>query len=283
MRYGLELAAAGPSGDPRHLAALASVAESSGWDGVFLEDYIVHWDRELPTFDPWICLAAMALATSRVRLGTTVTPLARRRPWKVAREVATLDHLSNGRMILGIGLGDGRGRDFSGFGEEPDARVRAARLDEGLAILAGVWSGRPFSFDGTHYRVEEQTFSPTPIQTPRVPVWIGGSARRAGPVRRAAQWDGMVPVPTNDELGAGEHLTADDVRALRSAIEAERSDRSTFDIALGGMARAEDSERERAHIASVAEAGATWWMEWIRAADFETMRRAIARGPLRTG
>jgi alkanesulfonate monooxygenase SsuD/methylene tetrahydromethanopterin reductase-like flavin-dependent oxidoreductase (luciferase family) len=281
MNYGLELSAAGLAGDPRSLAALAAVAEASGWHGCFLEDYIVHWQLGIPTFDPWIGLAAMALSTTTLRLGTTVTPLARRRPWKVAREVTTLDHLSNGRMILGVGIGDEFGHDFEDFAEELDLRERAAQLDEGLAILAGTWSGLPFGFHGAHYQIEHQTFLPEPVQQPRVPIWVGGSAQRIGPIRRAAQWDGMLPLPKHDHTDRVEHLRPEDIRALRETIMVQRVDDAHFDIAVGGRARNHDHEWEQAHIRSIADAGATWWMEWVPAADFSTMRNAIARGPLR--
>lgn len=129
MRYGIEIGAVGEYSNPRTLAELARLAEEAGWDGVFLEDYIVYWDGG-PTYDPWIALAAMALNTKRIRLGTSVTPLARRRPWKVARETMTLDHLSGGRFILGVGLGSRDGAGFARLGEVTDMRQRAKQLDE---------------------------------------------------------------------------------------------------------------------------------------------------------
>src|SRR5258708_28466167 len=146
MQYGIELPCAGAWGDARTSAELAALAEASGWDGVFLEDYIVWQNNQaMPTYDPWITLAAMALRTQRVRLGTAVTPLTRRRPWKLAKETATLDQLSNGRMILGVGLGDA-GASFDAFGEVTDVAQRAALLDDALAVLVGLWSGAPFSY-----------------------------------------------------------------------------------------------------------------------------------------
>src|SRR5829696_4302998 len=147
MQYALNLPNGGNWSDPRTLAELAQLAEESGWDGVFLEDYIVWQSQQsVPTYDPWIALAAMAMQTKRVRLGTNVTPLARRRPWKVAREAVTLDHLSNGRFILGVGIGSERGHEFSCFGESPDDKLHGAMLDEGLDVLTGLWSGEPFSY-----------------------------------------------------------------------------------------------------------------------------------------
>jgi alkanesulfonate monooxygenase SsuD/methylene tetrahydromethanopterin reductase-like flavin-dependent oxidoreductase (luciferase family) len=281
MKYGLELAAAGPTGDPRSLATYAVLAEDAGWDAIFLEDYVVHWAEGEPTFDPWVSLAAMACATTRIKLGTTVTALPRRRPWIVARHLVTLDHLSGGRVIFGVGIGNDDDADVVGFGEEDNTRARAAKADEGLAILAGMWSGEPFAFDGEHYRVAARTFLPMPIQQPRIPIWIGGTSGRRGPVRRAARWDGMIPVPTNLPGGGTAHLTPEQVAALRDAIAAQRPAGSPFDIVLGGRAREDDWEQERAHIAAVEDAGATWWTEWLPPAGDAVMRAAIARGPLR--
>jgi alkanesulfonate monooxygenase SsuD/methylene tetrahydromethanopterin reductase-like flavin-dependent oxidoreductase (luciferase family) len=147
VRYGLNLPNGRPCGDAQSLAQLAALAEESGWDGVFLEDYIIYQNRqEVPTYDPWVALAAMAMQTERVRLGTEVTPLARRRPWKVARETVTLDHLSNGRLTLGIGLGSPDDISFALFGDGTQTAARATILDEALDVLVGLWSGQPFSY-----------------------------------------------------------------------------------------------------------------------------------------
>jgi alkanesulfonate monooxygenase SsuD/methylene tetrahydromethanopterin reductase-like flavin-dependent oxidoreductase (luciferase family) len=167
-------------------------------------------------------LAAIALATERIRIGTTVTPLPRRRPWKLAREAITIDHLSERRLTLGVGLGGPDDvENFDRLGEATGAKRRAEMLDEGLEILAGLWSGELFSYQGTHYRVEETTFLPKPVQRPRIPIWVGGSAHNKGVVRRAARWDGIVPVPV--PLGGGaRYLTPDEVKALRATVERER-------------------------------------------------------------
>src|SRR5438874_7981131 len=145
MQYGLTF----PWVDPRTFAELAHEAEAIGWDGVFYWDGIsIH---ELPIYDPWVALAGAAMRTERVRLGTMLTPLSRRRPWKLARETVTLDHLSNGRLVLGVGLGGFGEMSFTHFGEVTDGRQRAQMLDESLDILAGLWSGEPFSYRGKHY------------------------------------------------------------------------------------------------------------------------------------
>ncbi len=280
MQYGLSLPNGGVCGDARTLAELALLAERSGWDGVFLEDYIIwQGNQDKPTCDPWVALAAMAMRTERIRLGTEVTPLARRRPWKVARETVTLDHLSNGRMILGIGLGVSSDIEFTHFGEETDTKKRARMLDEALDVLVGLWSGKPFSYRGEFYQVSEVTLLPRPVQKPRIPIWVGGGYPLKGPMRRAARWDGSC-LYKHTEDWSWQDMTPDDVRALRAFVERHRSASTPFDIALGGRRR-RNPKQDRAHIRSVAEAGATWWNEYIPPAKLEAMRKAIQRGPLR--
>ena len=181
--------------DPHVLVELAVAAEAAGWDGVFLWDHIAREeDPAIPATDPWIALAAIAARTQRVRLGMMVTPLPRRRPWKVARETVALDVLSGGRFTLGVGLGGGAQNEFAAFGEEVDARGRADLLDEGLAILEGLWSGAPFSHEGERMTVRDAQFLPRPVQEPRIPVWVAGRWPNRRPFRRAARWDGMFPI-----------------------------------------------------------------------------------------
>src|SRR2546428_3823964 len=155
MKYGLVLPLSGIEGDVEQLVEYAHIAEEEGWEGVFLEDYVIYWGAHGVTYDPWLALTAIALRTQQVRLGITVTPLPSRLPWKLAREAITLDHLSHGRLILGFGLGDAQDRHF---GEVADVKQRARMLDEGLDLLAGLMSGRPFSYQGTHYTVGDVTF-----------------------------------------------------------------------------------------------------------------------------
>ena len=193
-------------GDPRFLVDLAERAEAAGWDGLFLEDYVCYGgDRATPTCNVWAVLAAVAVRTRRIRLGTEVTPLTRRRPWNVAREAAAVDQLSDGRMVLGVGLGDtgeaiNADASYLSFGEERDARTRGEMLDEGLEIIAGLWTGEPFSFRGKHYRVDDVTFLPRPVQQPRIPIWIGGGY----PIRarRVGRSDGMVRASTGRPMAA---------------------------------------------------------------------------------
>lgn len=286
MQYALTLPIGGECSDPRILADLAALAEAAGWDGVFLEDYIVYTNDEYysvsgsPTHDPWVALAAMALRTERVRLGTSVTPLPRRRPWKLAREAVSIDHLSSGRLILGVGLGDVGDPGFARVGETMDARQRAEMTDESLDILAGLWSGEPFSYRGKHYTVEEVTFLPRPVQVPRIPIWVGGVWPKRGPVQRAARWDGamLYKLPT---AGTSQGMMPEDVRALKAIVERQRGASTPFDMRVSGDVRRDDGNAARAHIRALEEAGATWWDEWVPAAPLATMRAAIERGPLR--
>lgn len=281
MRYGIELPNAGVCGDPHKLAEFAELAEVAGWDGVFLEDYIVFHDEPTgPTCDPAVALAAMALRTSHVRLGTLVTPIARRRPWKLAREFTTLDYLSNGRMVLGVGLGDGSEPSFSAFGEEVDNRRRSALTDEALELVAGFWTGQPISMNGVGYHVENATLQPAPLQTPRIPIWIGGGWPKKAFMRRAARWDGIVPYIHLDE-GGWRDFTPEEIRQLRADLLSDRDPAQPFDIVIGGRERRDDWEQERALMQSIADAGATWWMEYNSSADEATTREHITRGPLR--
>jgi len=293
VRYCLNLPCGGVCGDARTLAELAVVAEESGWDGVFLEDYIVYQSRQdIPTYDPWVALAAMAVRTRRIRLGTMVTPPARRRPWKLARETVTLDHLSGGRLTLCVGAGDSADVSFTHLGEAADTKERAAMLDEALEVLVGLWSGEPFSYAGRYYQVREVRFLPRPVQEPRIPIWVGGGYPNRGPVRRAARWDGAClykAAKIGSAEDSDEGLTPDDVRALRRFVEDQRAASTPFDVMVGrptsfdsvvGLKGRSDDEVGRALIRAHAEAGATWWQEWIPPGAPAVMRAAIARGPL---
>ena len=272
MRYGVALPTGGECGDPTFLLELAELAERTQWDGVFLEDYICYQgDSANPTCDPWVALAAIVVRTARITIGLEVVALTRRRPWKVAREAATVDRLSNGRLVVGVGIGDQGDPGYTHFGEELDVHVRAERLDEGLAILDGLWRGEPFSFHGKHFHVDEVTFLPRPVQTPRIPIWIGGGYPNPRAIERALRWDGSCMYRR-----AGGPLRGVDVRDLR-----ERAGERPWTQAVGGWPRRSDLDEELEHRREVAAAGADWWVEWIEPASRETMRAAVERGPLR--
>jgi alkanesulfonate monooxygenase SsuD/methylene tetrahydromethanopterin reductase-like flavin-dependent oxidoreductase (luciferase family) len=202
-----------------------------------------------------VALAAIALATTRIRIGTMVTPLPRRRPWIVARQAVTLDHLSNGRVILGVGLGFPPDAEYAAFGEDSDDHLRAEKLDESLAIIDGLWSGEPFSFSGKHFTVAETVFLPRPMQQPRIPIWVAGMWPARAPFRRAARWDGAFPI--RSDLGP---LSVQDVRAIDAYIAEHRSIDRPRELLLGHELPADDRQA-RDVVAAYAEAGVTWWME----------------------
>ena len=195
MRSGLFIPLFDALADPAVVARLSAEAEQAGWHGVFVWDNLRFQEPVVDVADPWITLAAIATATERIRLGPMVTPLARRRPVKVARETATLDRLSGGRLTLGVGLGsDHFAREYSITGEELDDRRRARMLDESLEILAAAWSGEPVHHRGEHYTVEGMRFLPRPVQRPGVPVWVAGYYGKPRPVRRAVRYQGFFPL-----------------------------------------------------------------------------------------
>lgn len=256
MKYGLYVPNFGNAISAQALPDLAQNAEQAGWDGFFLWDHILHSQSQaLPLVDPWISLAAMAVQTKHIRIGTTVTPIARRRPWKLARETVTLDHLSHGRLILGVGLGEPPQADFAQFGEEPGAKIRAEKLDEGLDILAGLWSGKPFQYQGKHYQVEKTVFLPKPVQQPRIPIWVGGFLPHQRPFLRAARWDGAFP------LKSGGALQPKEIRELRAFIANHRETADPFDIVIMGYTHPKDPARTTKTIEKFSQAGATWWLE----------------------
>jgi alkanesulfonate monooxygenase SsuD/methylene tetrahydromethanopterin reductase-like flavin-dependent oxidoreductase (luciferase family) len=282
MRHCLSLSTGGDYANPRTLVELTLAAEDSGWEALLLEDYIVYQSIDgIPTVDSWAVLAAAAVRTSRILLGTAVTPLSRRRPWHVAREVATIDHLSGGRAILGVGLGDLE-PGFTAFAEETDLRVRAERLDEALAIIAGLWNGEPFSFAGRHFSVREITFRPPPVQRPRVPIWVGGHWPRRGPVRRATRWDGAMLGWKEGPEGRDVEMQPNDVRELVTEVGRLRGSLDGYEFVMGGRERREDEDAERAHLRAMEAAGATWWMEWVARCTPEEAFLKVRRGPLRT-
>ena len=253
----------GPFGDARLIADLAREAESTGWDGFFVWDHIAAFDEDgglLPCTDPWLALAAAAMQTTSIMLGTTVTPLPRRRPHKLARETVTLDRLSSGRLVLGVGIGLGKG-EWDHLGEESDLRSRGRMLDEGLDILAGLWSGEPFQFDGEHYHIKQAQFLPKPLQLPRIPVWVGGEWPNKGPFRRMAHWDGMFPL--FNVWGPEQEPVFAEAVAFVLAERARLGLNQPFDVIKMGMSPGDDPAEAAARINAAAEAGATWWLELL--------------------
>jgi len=259
MRYAVNLPVIGEYADPRLLVSLAQDAERAGWDAVFVWDSLVFDARtKPPVTDPWIALAAIAATTERVRIGTMVAQLARRRPWKVAREVVALDHLSAGRMILGVGLGFSGEAEFEQFGEDGDPRVRASRLDECLTIVSGLCTGEPFSFTGEHYTVRETTFQPRPVQD-RIPVWVAGYWPNKRPFRRAARWDGAAPAEMDirDDGFSILPSSPESARKMIDYISGHRTNDGPYDVIVSRALPPDPGERDEL-IAAYESAGVTW-------------------------
>jgi probable F420-dependent oxidoreductase len=258
MRFGLFVPLFGDYANARVLAALARDAETAGWEGFFLWDHVfTDWpDRVV---DPWVALTAIALNTTRIRFGTLVTPLPRRRPWKLARETVSLDHLSNGRLTLGVGLGENV-QEFDYLNEPSDLKVRAAMLDEGLEVLTGLWQGQPLSYSGDYYRIREALFMPAPIQQPRIPIWVAGQWPNKAPFRRAARWDGVFPLNRDD---FSNDLSPEQFADILRYVHEHRSTEAPFDLVLKRNNLPKDRGEDRAAVVAYEKAGVTWWVEGI--------------------
>jgi alkanesulfonate monooxygenase SsuD/methylene tetrahydromethanopterin reductase-like flavin-dependent oxidoreductase (luciferase family) len=265
VRSGLSLPLFDELSDPLAVARLAADAEAAGWHGFFVWDHL-RWEAPVRRVaDSWITLAAIAYATERIRLGPMVTPLPRRRPVKVARETATLDVLSGGRLTLGVGIGEDRfGREFSKSGEQLDDRARGQMLDEALEILTAAWSGEPVHHQGDHYTVDDVEFLPRPVQRPGVPVWIAGFRGNARPIRRAARYDGFFPVNLEhpDELA----------EVVATVTELRQDSSAPYDFVVSLPVGVDPDPWE--------QTGATWW---LRSFDPERVSLDQVRGVLRDG
>ncbi len=275
MKYGIYAPNFGDETSVRGLAMLAREAEQAGWGGFFLWDHILYrLTPPVTMVDPWIALTAMAMATERIRIGTTVTPVARRHPWQLARETVSLDHCSAGRLTLGVGLGHPGKVEFTQFGEEADDRIRAAKLDEGLDILAGLWQGKLFRYQGTHYHIQKTTFLPPALQTPRIPIWVAGFWPNLAPFRRAVRWDGVVPLKRGG-------LQPDDIEQIAAFMQEHRTSEAPFDIIKIGTTSEDNPIKRGKAVAPYEVAGATWWLEslFTKRNSFDQMRERIRQGP----
>jgi alkanesulfonate monooxygenase SsuD/methylene tetrahydromethanopterin reductase-like flavin-dependent oxidoreductase (luciferase family) len=266
MRFAIDIAPFDELSEPSLLVEFAVAAEEAGWDGVFLWDHIVGGTGWTPPLaEAWVVLAAIAARTRHIRLGPMVAAVPRRRPWVLARQIATLDRLSGGRLILGVGMGFPPASEYEPFGEPSAAGERAERLDEGLAILAGLLSGQPFAHAGRHYTLRESRFLPVPLQVPRVPVWVATTWPRAGGLDRAARWDGVAPLRM-DAQRKPVPFTPAELTEFITAIEARRDHAGRgpgsppYDVLVYGETGA-DPDADAARIRGLEGAGATWWAE----------------------
>lgn len=287
MRYGVYVPNFGPYADARLLADLAWEAEEAGWDGFFLWDQVSKTTLTPtidPMVDPWVALTAIALRTRSIRLGTLVTPLPRRRPWVLARQTVSLDHLSSGRLILGVGSGGGY-FDFEALGEASNPATLAAMLDEGLEVLTGLWSGEPCHYAGTYYQVKEAQFLPRPLQSPHIPIWVAGMWPARAPLRRAAYWDGVIPIGRDLPLSA--MLTPAQMQDVVGYVALQPGYTLPFEIVHSGLTDGKDAAYDREVVAAYQQVGVTWWVEKIlperwgswNAWPLDAMRARIRQGP----
>jgi alkanesulfonate monooxygenase SsuD/methylene tetrahydromethanopterin reductase-like flavin-dependent oxidoreductase (luciferase family) len=287
MKYAIYLPNFGGFGNARVMADLARDAETAGWDGFFMWDHIAA-DFPAEMVDPWVALSAVAMQTEHLRIGTTVTPLPRRRPWKLARETVSIDRLSDGRLTLGVGIGLGA-HEWDHLGEETDLKKRGVMLDEGLDVLTGLWRGESFNYDGQHYHIKDARFLPTPVQRPRIPIWVGGFWPNKAPMRRAARWDGVFALAEWKEDAGPDYFLCHFKAATAYTLEqrAQLGIDGPFDVISMGVTPPGSDPAEV--IGPYAEAGATWWLElvtpWRLGQDgsgewpMEALRAIILHGP----
>jgi len=263
LRHGVFLPPFDDLADPAAVLEVARLAEDRGWDGVFLWDHVQRPEVR-PVADPWILLAAVAVSTERVLLGPMVTPLARRRPQKLAREVVTLDHLSGGRVVLGLGLGVDSGRELSAFGELVDPAERGDLLDEGLGLLDGLLSGEVVHHRGRRFTADGVQFLPRPLRPDGVPVWMAARTQARRPLRRAATRQGLFAIEMDPE----------GLAAALAVVSAERGGLDGFDVAALALPGLDPG--------AFAAAGATWWMSGpYEGEPLEDVLELVGEGPPR--
>jgi hypothetical protein len=269
LKFGVAL----PYTNARTVAKYASLAEKAGWDGCFLGDAI--WCE-----DPMISLAAAAMTTRRIRLGTMIIPVPLRRPWKIASESVALDHLSDGRLILGLGAG-AVWMGWQSFPDEvTDTRARAEMLDESIDILSLLYQRKQFDYDGKHHHLkltllDEQHYPPRPVQQPRIPLWVVGIWPRKKSMRRVLKCDGIIVEKT------GEEVTPADICEIKSYVDANRTLTTPFDIVVVGKTVGLNHAQVQEKLLPRKEAGLTWWIEDLIGAPEEQVLERIRTGPPR--
>lgn len=276
-RYAIDIAPLGDLSDPRAILRLAGAAEESGWDGLSIWDSL-GLAMGTSAADPFVTLAAIAATTRRLRLITSIISVARRRPQLVIQAAGTLDVLSEGRLILGVGAGEDR-PDFEAFGEPHEREQRIARMDEAMAIIDAGLRGEPLAHEGPHLRASGVILGPRPRQRPRPPMWLG--ALRPGGVRKAARWDGWIAVAMSED-GASMTMAPDRFAELADLTRRERATsgltRTSFDIAVLGVDGLDDMKA-----AAYADAGATWWLESLSPmrGNIDELEAIVRKGPSR--
>jgi len=263
-----------PGGLPQQAIAFAKEAEAAGWDGFFV------WE---PVYgiDPWVTLGGIAAVTEHIKIGTLLTPPSRRRPWKLASEALTVDLLSEGRMILSLGLG-AIDTGFASMGEITDRKIRAELLDESIAILTGLWGGQPFEYSGNHYQVSEFKFihqPPPPVQQPRIPIWVVGAWNHPKSMQRVLKCDGILPAILDADK-KWRPLQPQDIREIKAYVKANRSLTSPFDLIVENTSPGDNSVAAAEKVRPWIEAGATWWIESMwEEQDSEKWSQRLRQGP----
>ncbi len=275
-KFGLGVPNGGDFADPIRLAALARDAEAAGWDGFFLWDHVIRRQPWTPMVDPWVTLAAVAAATERIIIGPMVTPLARRRVSVVARQSVTLDRLSDGRLLLGVGLG-APDDEFTRFGEDADPKRRARILDESLDALQLLWSGESVSYHGEHVVIDDVEFRPTPVDD-RIPIWVAGGWPGGAPFRRAARFDGVWPVAK-----AGGYLAVDEFIECVAAVRDFRGGDEPFDACFIDRSPAGGDGETSDKIGRLSGGNMTWWIDSLDdpTVRFEQHLSRVRAGPPR--
>lgn len=274
MKFGIYAPNFGETfGNPNLVTELAVEAEKAGWDGFFLWDHIFNPEGFPDTVDPFITLTSVALNTKKILLGTTVTPLPRRRPWKLARETVTLDIISEGRLILGVGLGPRS--ELGVMGEETNPVKMAEMAQEQIEILRGLWTGEEYSYKGKHYSIEEVTFLPRPVQRPGIKIWGAGTWPKKGPFRRAAKLDGVVPLSLDYRVP----LVPDDFRDMLAYMKRYGLG-DPFDVVMISFDASKGEDKDRA-IRGFRDAGVNWWLDLVSDwnGSYETIKGIITQGP----
>ena len=278
MKFGFII----PAGTSKEIVDLASEAEDAGWDGVFYYDDI-YTDGKTEMSAAWPIMAAIAMTTKKIKLGSLLTAIGRRKPWEVARESVTVDHLSNGRLILAVGLGWVGDGAYTKAGMPSDRKIRAEMLDEGLEILDGLWSGKPFRYDGKYNQLKTMTFIPRPVQRPRIPIWVVGAWPKPKSMRRVLKYDGLIPVIKKADGSHEENISPEKLHEMEEFVERNRIVRGRmrrqFDIIKDGITPANE-KKAREIVTPYAESGATWWTETMWGVRrIRDVRNRIRAGP----
>jgi hypothetical protein len=293
MRYAVYAPILNDFSDPKRLVDLAVAAETARYDGFFIWDHLaIDAQGRIGLADATVTLGAIAQATERIKIGALITPLARRRPWKVAKEIVALDHLSGGRILFGAGLGEPAEIEFGNFGEDPAATARARKLDEGLAILDPLIRGETVTHTGDTYRLRAVKLAPRSVQSPRIPIWIAASLPATRGLERAAHWDGCFPVKVPASIIAGTMVNAAwpewwlspaELGQAVAYLDRMRGGLTDFAIAATGSTAADDQAQASAKVAAYATVGANWWLEWIdeTPGSYAAALALVNRGPPR--